>query len=129
MNPFQYHRHLRRTVRYVDSHISEPIRAIDVAREVGLSPSYFSAYFCKITGTGFKDWLSAKRVASAKRLLGESDKPIYQIAEDAGFGSVSSFERVFKKLEQMSPSAYRRMQQTGAQKKTRMNSKDLPIGP
>jgi len=119
MDPFQYYRHLRHTKRYVDSHLSEPLRLIDVAREVGLTPAYYSAYFHRTAGIRFCDWLSRRRIDLAKKMLCECDRPIYQIAEDSGFGSLSTFERIFKKNEQVSPSTYRKMN-------ARVESKHLP---
>jgi len=108
LDPFKYNRHLRHTKRYVEDHLTEPIGLANVAHEVGLSPAYFSAYFHKATGVRFGDWLSCQRITRAKQLLRERDQPIYQIAVDVGFGSVSAFERAFKKYEGMSPSTFRK---------------------
>lgn len=108
VDPFQYYRHLRHTKRYIDDHLAESVCLADVAREVGLSPAYYSAFFHKATGIRFNEWLNYQRIRLAKRLLRESDQPIYQIAVDAGFGSVSTFERIFKKYERVPPSAYRK---------------------
>ena len=107
MNPFQYYRHLRHTKRYVEDHLTETIGLADVAREVGLSPSHYSTFFHKATGVRFSDWLGKQRVELAKKILLESDRPIYRISEDVGFGSVSAFEGTFRKFEHISPRTYR----------------------
>lgn len=111
MNPFQYYRHLRRTKYFVDEHLTEPIGLTDVARAVGLSPAYYSAFFHDATGLQFSVWLRCERIGRAKKLLREFDRPIYQIAIDVGFGSLSAFERAFKATESVTPSQYRKMRQ------------------
>jgi len=47
------------------------------------------------------------RVAHAQRLLLVSDKPINEIALEAGFGSVSQFYTVFKQACGQPPKQYR----------------------
>ena len=109
MDPFRYYRHLRRTQRYVEDHLTEPIGLADVARNVGLSPSHYSAFFHRATGQRFSVWLRRQRIDRAKRLLRECDQPIYRIAIDVGFRSLSAFERAFKISELVSPSMYRKI--------------------
>lgn len=43
----------------------------------------------------------------AKELLINTNEKIYLIAEKAGYGTISSFNRVFRKMEGMSPAEYR----------------------
>jgi len=109
MDPFQYYRHLRHTKKYVDEHFTEPIALTDVARNVGLSPAYYSVFFHKATGLPFGVWLRKQRIDRAKKILHVCDRPIYQIATDVGFGSLSAFERAFKASELVAPSVYRKV--------------------
>lgn len=114
MDPFRYYRHLRHAKRFVDAHLTEPIGLVDVSHAVGLSPAYFSTLFHKTTGVRFSDWLGHRRITVAKQLLCKDDRPVYQIAIDLGFGSVSTFERMFKKYEHVSPTVYRKINQNAS---------------
>jgi len=93
---------------YVDAHHRENVSLETVAAEVGFSPSYFSVRFKKGVGIGFRDYLQQRRVATAKRELSRSRDSITAIAFEAGFNSISQFNRVFRKLEHCSPSDYRK---------------------
>ena len=108
VDPFKYHRHLRHAMQYIEDHLTEPIGLVDVAHEIGLSPTYLSTFFHKTTGRRFSDWLSCQRLTRAKQLLHDRDQPIYQVAAETGFGSVSTFERTFKKYEGITPSEFRK---------------------
>ncbi len=108
MDSFAYNRHLRRIKSYVESRISGPIRLDDVAQVAGVSKVHFSRMFHQQTGMRFQDWLALLRVERAKRLLSLSDSDITHVGFSAGFGSVSSFGRAFKKWEGVTPRQYRK---------------------
>ncbi|MDA3901089.1 MAG: AraC family transcriptional regulator [Spirochaetes bacterium] len=55
----------------------------------------------------FPEYLNLIRVSSAKRLLKTSPMKIIEIAGLTGFGSISHFNRVFKKLEGVTPQSCR----------------------
>ncbi|MGH1398996.1 MAG: helix-turn-helix domain-containing protein [Alphaproteobacteria bacterium] len=52
--------------------------------------------------------LNECRIIDAKQLLRETDAPIKRIAEDVGFNSMPTFNRVFKEFSGLSPSDYRK---------------------
>lgn len=80
----------------------------DLARELGISESILS----KIVNLHFNkpvpQLLNEKRVMDAKHLLQGTDMDITAIAQEAGFNSIPTFNRVFKAVEGISPSEYRR---------------------
>lgn len=55
----------------------------------------------------FSTFLNAYRVEEAKQRLAQSNEPITTIALDCGFKSLSTFNRVFKKFEGLTPTLYR----------------------
>ena len=59
-------------------------------------------------------YLQRERVARAKALLCEGKLPVTQIAARCGFADVAYFNRVFKALENTTPTQYRRLQPRGA---------------
>ena len=59
-------------------------------------------YHCNLS-----DYIVRARMSLAKELLINTNEKIYLIAEKAGYGTISSFNRVFRKMEGMSPAEYR----------------------
>ncbi|HUX14285.1 MAG TPA: helix-turn-helix domain-containing protein [Spirochaetia bacterium] len=89
---------IARAVTYIEANYHFPLSYKDVAREMGISPSYFLNLFKKETGTTFVDHLTAVRIEAAKQLLLTSDSSITQIAFDVGFNSSNYFSSIFRKL-------------------------------
>jgi len=63
--------------------------------------------FKRVTGKTLIEYTHHLRINEAERLLLENDDPISEIAEQVGFGSMTYFGRVFKRIKNMSPSERR----------------------
>ena len=92
---------------FIRAHASEPLRLGDVAQHLHVSPHYFCKFFKKSTGTGFSKFLGLVRVEIAKNLLANSFLLINEVANRSGFGSLSQFNRAFRRDVGCSPRAYR----------------------
>lgn len=92
---------------YVQHHLSEPITAEDIARELYLSRPYLSRKFIQETGSSLTDFILREKTEEAKRLLRYSDKSLTAISNYLGFSSQSHFSRVFKKYAGSTPGEYR----------------------
>lgn len=79
----------------------------DLARELETSETVVSRIINIHFGKSFPQLLNERRVEDAKRLLRETKVPVRAIAEEAGFNSIASFNRVFKDLTGETPGAYR----------------------
>jgi len=55
----------------------------------------------------FNQFLNSYRIKAASRLLQESDEPIFNIAMDVGYTSLSSFNKVFKDRYGVAPREFR----------------------
>lgn len=84
-----------------------PLRLGQVAREVGLSARHLSEVFHRATGTTFVAYLARIRVEHAQQLLRRSSLRVSEVAERAGFRSLSQFNRTFQRLAGQPPRAYR----------------------
>jgi len=71
--------------------------------------TYFCTYFHLKVGVCFKYWLGLLRVTHAKQLIKTNNQAITNIAYDAGFNSLSSFERTFKRSTGMTPMEYKQL--------------------
>lgn len=92
---------------YIQHHLSEPITAEDIAKELYLSRPYLSRKFIEETGESLTDFILKEKTEEAKRLLRYSDKSLTAISNYLGFSSQSHFSRVFKKYTNCAPGEYR----------------------
>lgn len=93
--------------QYVQKHTSEKINLEQVAALVHLSRSTFCKFFKRATGQTFSDYVNDVRIGHACEMLIESEKPINEIAYQAGFDSLTYFNRIFIKKKRMTPRAFR----------------------
>jgi len=98
---------IARARSYIAEHQSEEISLKEVARAVNTSAFYFCKMFKQSIGLTFTDYLARVRVEKVKDLLCNPHKRVSEAAFEAGFQSLSQFNRVFKKIEGMSPSEFR----------------------
>jgi AraC-like DNA-binding protein len=100
---FQYYHRLQEIKRFIEEHYSEEISLKKAARIAGLEKKYFSTFFHRKVGVGFKHWLTHLRVARAMDLMKAEDYAISEVAYSAGFKDIRSFERAFKKYTKRTP--------------------------
>ena len=101
---------LRRVVEQVSLNFCEDIRLSDLAKRLGYHEKYLSTTLHALTGMNFRTFLSSYRINYAKHLLRVSDGEELRVAEIAlqcGFASINSFNRVFRQLTGVTPTAYR----------------------
>ena len=92
---------------YITEHQDEAISLNQVAQAVNMSAFYFCKTFKKSTGLTFTDYLARVRIEKVKNLLLNPHKRISEAAYEAGFQSLSQFNRVFRKIAGEAPTAYR----------------------
>ena len=93
--------------RFIEEHSSEELSLTKVAKAVHMNPNYLSEHFKRVTGINFVEYLARARFATACDLLRNGDRRISEIGFEAGFQSLSQFNRVFKRLSGKSPTQYR----------------------
>ena len=92
---------------YINNHYREELSLEAVAQFAGFSRYYFSRSFKRQTGYSFKDYLCQKRLQVAMDLLIRSNRSMRDVAIDSGFGSVATFNRVFREKKGCTPTQYR----------------------
>jgi len=100
---------VNRAAHIIQVRHTEALSLGELAAEVGLSRERLSRLFHQSLGISFSEYLTQTRIATARNLLRESDLPIIDVAYDSGFQSLSQFNRSFAKLENCSPSQFRRI--------------------
>lgn len=92
---------------FISENLAEDISLDQVAQAAGVSPFYFCKLFKEATGLTFTDYVARARVEQTKQLMHNAQVRVSEAAYEAGFQSLSQFNRVFRRIEGCSPSEYR----------------------
>lgn len=92
---------------YVQANYQKQLRLNDLAKKLYLSNAYLSKYIKKHFGLSFLEYVNNVRLFHAVEELIYSEKKITRIALDNGFPTTASFNKAFKEIYHMTPSAYR----------------------
>jgi len=104
---------LQPVLDYIDQNYMENFTMETLADICHLSPTHFRRIFHNIMGTNPLDYVNNIRIIKSCNLLRSTEDSILSISETVGFRSISSYNRCFLSLIQMSPRNYRiQMQQT-----------------
>ena len=79
----------------------------DVASYFGYNSEYLSTMMRQVTGRGTVDHINESRIALARELLRTGEDKLSVVAERCGFNDEKYFSRVFKKMCDVSPGAFR----------------------
>lgn len=104
----QQYARLKPALDYIERHYGEAIPLQALAEEIGVTPEYFCHLFKKTTGVRPMSYVNQVRVNKSKELL--LDIPqlgMEEIARRVGFESSSYYGALFKKLERITPGAFR----------------------
>jgi AraC-like DNA-binding protein len=94
-------------ITYINNNYPSKISLSEIAQKAYMEPSYFSAYFKKITNTNISDYIKSLRLKHATHLLIYSSKKITEISMESGFQSISSFNQCFKEATKLAPREFR----------------------
>jgi AraC-like DNA-binding protein/ligand-binding sensor protein len=98
---------VERARKLIEERHGEELSLGQVASTVNASTFYFCKMFKRATGMTFTEYLSMVRVAKAKKLLANPQARISEVAFEAGFASLTHFNRVFRRITGQSPTAFR----------------------
>jgi AraC family transcriptional regulator len=96
------------TALWLEANSAEEIGLEAAAREARLSPFHFLRVFARVLGVTPHQYLVRTRLRRAARLLAEGDRPVTEVALDAGFEDLSNFVRSFRRAAGVTPGAFRR---------------------
>ncbi|MGG1674918.1 response regulator [Neobacillus sp. NRS-1170] len=99
---------IREAIDYINNNIKNELTQKEVADHVHLNPSYLSVLFKEHVKLTFSEYVTRRRIQRAKELLISTNLPINDIAEESGYKTAKYFIKIFKELEGMTPSAYRK---------------------
>lgn len=95
-------------IKYMQDYYSSNITINEICNAIYLSPSHFQRIFKSRIGQTPYLFLMGLRLNKAKEMLKLNKMSIEEIARLCGFASAGHFSTVFKKIEGISPSGYRK---------------------
>ncbi|WP_075589831.1 AraC family transcriptional regulator [Labilibacter marinus] len=101
---------LGKVFTFINEHYSSSIYLKDLCLITGLTSTGFSLWFKRNTAKTFSNFLQEYRISKACELLRKKENVELKIAEisfQVGFENLSNFNRVFKKVTELTPKEYR----------------------
>ena len=96
-------------LKYIDQNYMNDVTLEELSSYVGYSTYHFSRIFKKYSNTTFVNYLNRRRVKAAELMLLESGNSITDVAMKSGFSSLTTFNRVFKRINGYTPSEYKKL--------------------
>lgn len=83
-------------IKYINLHLTDPIRLSDIATAFHYSEALLNQEFHKVMGTSIWSYIVTKRLLLAKQRI-ENGEPMKQTAEECGWHDYSAFYRAYRK--------------------------------
>ena len=93
-------------IAYIFKNFNQEINLSAVAKIAKMNTSAFSRSFKRVHRKTFSKYVNEVRIGYACKLLQENQLNIASIAYESGFNNLSNFNRQFKIIKKISPSAY-----------------------
>ncbi len=100
--------YFKKAKQYICTNYAYDISVAGVAAHVGVDRSYLYRLFRQWMRMSPQQFLRQCRLEAAQKLLTQTDHTVTEIAYSCGFRDVASFDKAFRAVVRMSPTAYRR---------------------
>ena len=94
----------------IKDNLQKELTVTGIAKELYLSPNYFSRLFKKVEGVGCNEYIITKRIALAKELLTTTTLRTGKIAMMVGYPDTNYFSLAFKKMVGITPTEFRKVE-------------------
>ena len=98
------------TAAFIENNYREELTRDKLAEKAGMDRYKFSTLFNEMFGQSIRSYLNSVRIKMAEELLKNHYLSIKEIAYSVGYKNIVHFNRVFKKINGLSPIEYRRNQ-------------------
>jgi len=104
--PFGRVRHI---CDFIADNFRQDIDVSDIAVSADLHPKYAMSIFRRSTGMTLNEYVNLLRLSYAQAMLiNDGEANVLRVAMESGFGSLSAFNKSFRKISGKSPSDFRR---------------------
>lgn len=98
---------VKKVIDYIEKNLEKEINLDIISKNIGYSKFYLNRIFTEQTGITIYKYLQNRRLTIAAEKLVKTDKPIIQIAYEAGYDTQQSFSFAFKQVYLYPPKTYR----------------------
>lgn len=102
-----YQERMGRVLVHIQAHLDEPMPLEQLADVASFSPWHFHRIFRGMVGESVKEHVRRLRLERAAQRLKTTDRPVLDIALEAGYETHESFTRAFAAMFEESPSSFR----------------------
>lgn len=99
---------INRILDYIEKNLKKNVTLEEVAEFGAISPYYLCKLFKRKIGINFSTYIVNRKMEIAKELLEYTDMPILNIALELSYNEPNYFSKVFKKIEGVTPTEYRK---------------------
>jgi AraC family transcriptional regulator len=99
----------RRVQVFVEANLDRSLQTADLAARAGLSAYHFARAFRRSMGMTPRAYVEGRRIARARTLIENTDRPLVEIAAQTGFSSQSRLTTAFRRLVGFTPATFRRV--------------------
>lgn len=92
---------------YIHENYRESIQIRTLAEVAAMNPTSFCRFFKKNIGKTAIEYINDLRITYVRNQIPNTDIPIYKIAFDAGFYSITHFNKIFKRHFKKTPMQYK----------------------
>jgi AraC family transcriptional regulator len=98
---------LKRVKEFLHESFSTPPSLTELAAQVGVHPTHLARVFRQFECCTISDYIRRIRIEEARQKILCTDKPLVEIALDAGFADQTHFTRSFRRVTGMTPTEFR----------------------
>ena len=103
---------IQQAIIYIDSDLEGDLSLNTLAYKLNVNGSYLSTLFKKEMGQTISDYITAKRITLAMKMLGTTKLQVQTVAQKCGIPDVNYFTKKFKKATGRTPKEYRQALET-----------------
>jgi AraC-like DNA-binding protein len=104
---------MKRAIAYTEEHLDQDVALADVASAAHLSERTLVRRYADEVGMTWRQSLRRLRMIRAVELLSNEEEAIVQIALQAGYASLSAFNKAFREFSGHTPSEFRARRRDG----------------
>ena len=98
---------VERVAEWIRLHACEGIQPSDAAEHFGYNGDYLTQLFHRLTGQTVGEYINRRRIDEAKKLLVDTSLRIGEVAARTGFRDEKYFMKLFRRMENITPTKYR----------------------
>ncbi len=102
--------YIKRAIAYIKNNYWDNMHIYDIASYINIDRSYLYLLFEKYLNRSPSEYLALFQLTRASELLSTTTLSIESISISCGYSDPATFSKAFKRLMKMSPSAYRKQQ-------------------